>query len=426
MERDKFVKVLDAQLAPALGCTDPVGLAYGAACARSYVSGELLALRAQISVNLIKNAAAVCIPKTDGRCGISLALALGVIGGDHTKGLEVLSSLHHDQILEAEALAQSDVISSSLADNDKSLYLCVEIETTEGTAQVIIEDNYLNVTSVIVNGEVLVKADLEDEDEETKQSHDVSFLSIASILEFASQATEEELWKVKKAIEMNTAVSEAGMAGTYGMGSGAALGRMMQSGSMGSDWINDALMRTMCAVDTRMAGADIPVMSNTGSGNQGLTCTLPVASVAKYWEKSPLEVLRATAISCLMAVHIKENFGILGAVCGAVIAGAASSCGIVYLMGGGEREMLQAMKSMLGDVAGLMCDGAKAGCAVKVATCCHSGMLAAMLAMDHRGIQGTDGIVGETEQDMIDNFVRVSKDGMSKMDRVVLDIILNK
>lgn len=426
MERERFVKVLDAQLAPALGCTDPVGLAYGAACARSYVGGELKALKAQISVNLIKNAAAVCIPKTDGRCGIPLALALGVVGGDFTKGLEVLSSLNHDHILAAEKLMEMDIISSSVADTDKSLYLCVEIETTEGNAQVVIEDNYLNVTKVVVNGTVVKEARPEETDEEETAAHDVSFLSIASILDFASTATEEELWKVEKAIEMNTAVSEAGMDGKYGMGSGAALGRMMSCGNMGSDWINDALMRTMCAVDTRMAGADMAVMSNTGSGNQGLTSTLPVASVAKYWGKSHLEVLRATAISCLMAVHIKENFGILGAVCGAVIAGAASACGIVYLMGGGEKEMLQAMKSTLGDVAGLMCDGAKAGCAIKVATCTHSAMMSAMLAMDDRGIQGTDGIVGETEQDMIDNFVRVSKEGMSKMDRVVLDIILKK
>ena len=166
MKRERFVKVLDAQLAPALGCTDPVGLAYGAACARSYVGGELLALRAQISVNLIKNAAAVCIPKTDGRCGISLALALGVIGGDHTKGLEVLSSLAHDQILEAEVLADTDLIKSSLADTEKSLYLCVEIETTEGTAKVIIEDNYLNVTSVTVNGAVIFEIHPEEATEE--------------------------------------------------------------------------------------------------------------------------------------------------------------------------------------------------------------------------------------------------------------------
>ncbi|MBO5666204.1 MAG: serine dehydratase subunit alpha family protein, partial [Firmicutes bacterium] len=427
MERERFVKVLDAQLAPALGCTDPVGLAYGAASARSYVGGDLLALRAQISVNLIKNAAAVCIPKTDGRCGIPLALALGVIGGDHTKGLEVLSSLTQEQILEAEKLTKTDVIKSSLADTEKSLYLCVEIETTEGTAKVVIEDNYLNVTSVTVNGEIVFAAQADDETDgsETNKSN-LDFLSIASILEFASTATEEELWKVEKAIDMNMAVSEAGMDGKYGIGSGAFLGRMMASGSVGSDWMNETMMRTMCAVDTRMAGADMAVMSNTGSGNQGLTCTIPVASLARYWNKSHLEVLRSTAISCLMAVHIKKNFGILGAVCGAVIASAAVSCGMIYLMGGGEREMLQAMKSVLGDVAGLMCDGAKAGCAIKVGSCIHSAMMAAALAMDHRGIQGTDGIVGETEQDMIDNFVRVSKEGMSKMDRVVLEIILNK
>ena len=426
MEKQKFINVLDAQLAPALGCTDPVGLAYGAACARSYVTGEVLSVTAQISVNLIKNAAAVCIPRTGGRCGIPLALALGIVGGDPSQGLEVLTGLKEEHIAQAEEMIAQKKISSSVADSDKTLYLCVEIKTTDGSARVTIEDNYLNVTSVTVNGQVVKSAGDGDGVSQHSQAEDVSFLSIRSILDFVAEATEEDLSKVARAIEMNTAVSEAGMSGQYGMGSGACLGRMMDGGSVGTDWVNDALMRTMCAVDTRMAGADMPVMSNTGSGNQGLTCTLPVASVARYWNKSRIEMLRAVAVSCLMAVHIKENFGILAAVCGSVIAGASTACGVVYLMGGGEEQMKQALKTSLGNVAGLMCDGAKAGCAVKVSSCVHSGLMAAALAMDGRGIQSTDGIVGETEQEMIDNFVRVSKEGMEKMDRVVLDIILNK
>ena len=426
MERERFLKVLDAQLAPALGCTDPVGLAYGAACARSYMNGDVLAVNAQISVNLIKNASAVCIPKTDGRCGIKLALALGVVGGDYHQGLEVLSSLTQEHLAKAEAMVEQGIIRTQLADNDKSLYMCVEIETTEGKAKIVIEDNYLNVTSVTVNGTIVKEVKVEEETEEEKISHDMSFLNMASIVGFANIASEEDLWKVNQAMEMNMAVSKAGMSGNYGMGAGASLGRHMAKGNIGIDWINDAIMRTVCAVDARMAGADLPVMSNTGSGNQGLTCTLPVTFVGKFWDKPHLEVLRAVAVSCLTAVHIKENFGILGAACGAIIAGAASSCGVVYLMGGGVPEMIQAIKTCLGDVAGLMCDGAKAGCAVKVATCVHTGLMAAMFSMDGRGIQSTDGIVGETEQQMIDNFVRVSREGMEKMDRVVLDIILNK
>lgn len=427
MERKKFIDVLDAQLIPALGCTDPVGLAYGAACARSYAPGEVLSVEAQISVNLIKNAAAVCIPKTGGRCGIPLALSLGIVGGNASKGMEVLADLTEKDLAAADDLVKKNVIHSTVADNDKTLYLCVEIKTTEAAAKVIIEDDYMNVTFVEVNGQVVSSAASQQDGKAAKSAKkDVSFLSIQSILEFASEATEEELWKVAKAVEMNTAVSEEGMGGKYGMGAGACLGRKMSEGSLGSDWINDALMRTMCAVDTRMAGADMAVMSNTGSGNQGLTCIVPVVSVARYWNKSEIEMLRAVTISCLMAVHIKENFGILAAVCGAVIAGASCACAVAYLMGGGEAEMRQAMKTSLGNVAGLMCDGAKAGCAMKVSSCVYSGLMSAVMAMDGRGIQATDGIVGETEQEMIDNFVRVSKEGMEKMDKVVLDIILNK
>lgn len=427
MEREKFIRILDQQLVPALGCTDPVGVAYGAACARSYISGKILSIEAELSVNIIKNASAVCIPRTEGRCGVGLALALGALGGNFFKGLEVLADLKPEHIGQAEEMLEEQRVSVRVADTEQTLYIRVILRTEEGQAEVVIEDSYLNVTSVRVNGSlVLVSGAACEEDQGKEAEVDYEILSLSSILEFVSQADEEQLTRVGQAIDMNLAVSQAGQEKDYGMVSGRSIQRKMSEGFLSGDWINQALVKTMAAVDTRMAGADLPVMSNTGSGNQGLACTLPVICVANFWNKSRLEMMRAVAISCLTAVHIKEKLGVLSAVCGAVIAGAGTACGVVYLMGGDDGCMVRAMKTVLGDVSGMMCDGAKAGCAMKVATCTHAALLAAVLAMEGKGIEATDGIVGEEEQQMIDNFIQVSKDGMADMDRVVLDIILKK
>lgn len=439
MEKQKFIQILEEQLKPALGCTDPVGVAYGSACAKSYLTGEILSIEAWLSVNIIKNASAVCIPRTEGRCGIALALALGALGGRAQDGLEVLSQLTEEHLRQADAMIAQKKVSAHVADTEKTLYIRVKVCTEGGCAEVTIEDDYLHIASVTVDGQP-VESDCEkqvaqdrslqdgvaSQPAEGMPKPDYSVLSIASILQFVKEAQEEDLERVAQAVEMNTAISQAGLMQGYGTAFGAALHGKISDGAVAGDWINNTIARTIAAVDARMAGADIPVMSNTGSGNQGLTCTLPVICVAQAWQKSRLETLRAVAVSCLMAIHIKEKLGVLSAVCGAVIAASGTACATVYLMGGAEAQMLSAMKTALGNVAGMMCDGAKAGCAMKVATCTHAGLLAALMAMEGRGIAATDGVVGESEQEMIDNFVRVSKEGMAKMDRVVLDIILNK
>jgi L-cysteine desulfidase len=195
---------------------------------------------------------------------------------------------------------------------------------------------------------------------------------------------------------------------------------------MAEDYASTAMMWAAAATDARMAGCDKPVISNTGSGNQGLASTVPVISIAKKMNADYEKMIRAVTISSLVTIYIKDKLGVLSAICGAVIAGTGTACGVVYLLGGGKEHMLTALQNTLGDIAGMLCDGAKAGCSLKVATCTNTGVMAAMMAMNNSGIKGTDGIVGFSESQTIDNFIKVATDGMNRVDRVILDIILKK
>lgn len=437
---EQFIKILEKEMVPALGCTDPVGVAFAAAFARQYLKGEILAIRGEISVNIIKNAAAVCIPRTGGKCGVGFALALGAIAGNSQKGLEVLTDVTVEAVEQAAALLETGAVVLSVSEDPNKLYMKVTVTTAEEEAVVIIKDSYTNVTDVVVNGQVLFLNGTEETDGEddssacpaqkaptaVKTELPYHILSLESIFHFAEEVPLERLGIIKEAVRMNMTIAEEGLAHDYGVSVGKSIQSYMASGSMGEGLASTAMMWVAAATDARMAGCDIPVISNTGSGNQGLVSTVPVISIARKLEVPCEKMLRAVAISSLVTIYIKEKLGALSAVCGAVIAGGGTSCGIVYLLGGGPPQMLAALKSTLGDIAGMLCDGAKAGCAMKVATCTNTGVIAALIAMDNKGIAGTDGIVGRDENQTIDNFIKIATDGMNKMDNVILDIILKK
>ena len=438
MDTTVFIKILEKEMVPALGCTDPVGVAYAAACARSFLKGNVLSVHGELSTNIIKNAAAVCIPRTGGKCGVGLALALGALGGDSEKGLEVLAGIDAEVLRMAEAMLERGAVTLALSDNPKKLYMKVTVTTDDGKAVTVIEDSYTNVKEIVVNGDLLFTNkhhSLSGADAETfsDDSHCAgipdslySVLSLESILAFAREVPIEQLGIIEEAIRMNVEIAEEGFANEYGVSLGRSIREYVANGRMGEGLASTAMMWVAAATDARMAGCDMPVMSNTGSGNQGLASTIPVISIAKSLGASHEDTVRAVTISSLVTIYIKERFGLMSAVCGAVIAGVGTSCGIVYLLGGGSAAMLAALKSMFGDLSGMLCDGAKAGCAMKVATCTNTGVLAALIAMDNKGIQGTDGIVGRDENQTIDNFIQIATQGMNGMDNVILDIILKK
>lgn len=423
--QDIFIKILEKEMVPALGCTDPIGVAFAAAYARQYTKGKIISITGELSVNIIKNAAAVCIPKTCGKCGVDVAIALGAIGGNPNKGLEVLSNITDEDVKKAEELIEKGGIIIKVSSNSKKLYMKVTVKTNEDESIVTMEDSYTGITSVFVNGvNVFSKNRKDDYEEVEKISYE--FLSLKSILEFAESVSIDRLEIIKKAITMNMTIAEEGFRNDYGVSVGKSIRNFVKNGMMSDDYTSMAMMWAAAATDARMAGCDIPIISNTGSGNQGLASTIPVIIIAKKMEVTFEKMIRAVTISSLVTIYIKEKIGSLSAVCGAVIAGTGTSCGVVYLFGGKNENMVAALQCTLGDIAGMICDGAKAGCALKVATCINSGVMSAFMAMDNKGIKGTDGIVGYDEYQTIDNFIKISTEGMYKMDQVILDIILNK
>jgi L-cysteine desulfidase len=424
MNNDIFVGILEKEMVPALGCTDPVGVAFAAAYAKKYAEGEPISVSGELSANIIKNAAAVVIPKTGGKCGIALAVALGAIGGNADKGLEVLSDITDRDVRKAEELIAKGKVDLKVSQSEKKLYMKIAVKTEKGEAVVTIGDSYTRVTSVVVNHKEVFSGGAEEAHHESDRGYDL--LSLENILNFAEEVPLDKLQIIKKAVEMNITIAEEGLSGNYGVSAGKSIQNYVKDGKLGEDLVSTAMMWTAAATDARMAGCDIPVVSNTGSGNQGLASTIPVIAVAKKINAPYEKMIRAVAISSLVTIYIKDKLGALSATCGAVIAGAGTSCGVVYLLGGDKDNMVTAMQSTFGNIAGMLCDGAKAGCALKVATCTNAGVMAAMLAMDNHGIKGTDGIVGIDEEQTISNFIQVANEGMNGADQVILDIILKK
>lgn len=421
---DEFVKLLEHEMVPALGCTDPIGIAFCAASAARYSRGELKKVEALYSMNLIKNVAAVTIPNTNGLYGARIATAVGITGGNPDRGLEVLADLTPQQVEAARELEKSERLEIAIAGNDIRLYMQIAITSSENTVTAVVQDEYTNLVSLCVDGvEQLVPS--ADNNRTPEKGYAYEQLSIASILDFASNVPFEKLSHIEEAVKMNTALAREGMERF----SESRISKIVCSsygGENANNMQNSAVLWSLAGVEARMAGCPLAAMSNTGSGNQGIVCTLPVYGASLTLKSDYETLIRATALSCLTAIYIKHKLGNLSTVCGCTVACTGAGCGIAYLRNGSQEEMLHVLKNMFGNVAGLLCDGAKVSCALKAATCVSAACLASDLAVHGFGLADNNGIVGRNERDTIEYFVRTSNEGLISMDGVVLDIIMNK
>lgn len=422
----KFLHLMESGMAPALGCTDPVGIALCAATARKAMGGEILKVEAMFSPSLLKNVAAVTIPKTDDLCGARIAMALGITGGNADKGLEVLEDVQPQHISAALELEQSDKLMVAVAEGAHRLYMNVRITTDEGTGEATIEGGYANITSIKVNGE---ETFVQEEKESTAAAVDndtFELLSLDSIIDFIESVPVEELQRVKEGIEMNRALAEEGLKGYKGCDVAMMLNEDMPDDHSKATLLQSTALWTTAGVDARMAGCPLPAMSNSGSGNQGIVCTLPVYGASLALGIDEETVIRAAALSCLISAHIKHKVGLMTSICGECIAAIGAGCAITYMRGGRKEELVAVLKNMTGNIAGMICDGAKQSCTLKMATCIYAAVLASDLAMRGFALKATNGIVGSDEKDTIENFVKVSTAGLSNMDDVIMDIIMNK
>ncbi len=430
MEYKKFLERLEKELVVTLGCTEPMAIAFAAALAKKHVKGEIItSVRVLASANVLKNAMAVAIPGAQG-CGVDLAAALGVIAGDFSKGLEVLEGLTPRDVENAKTMIEQEKVTVGLADTLKKLYVEVIVKTPQSYARVVVADEHTQVVLVEVDGNLLINRLSADESGasgtgDSGRSED-SFITIDSIWEFVQRAQISDLTIIKKAIELNTSVGLEGLSNAYGLEVGKTIKNSVGKGMLSDDLITHAMALTAGASDARMSGCTMPVMSNSGSGNQGISATLPVVAAGEKLQVSREQLIRAVTLSNLIAIYIKLKIGRLSALCGATASGTGASCGIAYLLGGGKAEIKSAIQNMQGNTTGMFCDGAKAGCALKLSTCTSAAVQSAIMAVEGKTIQATDGIIERTAEQTIENLGRLANDASYEVDRIILDIMVQK
>ena len=422
-ERQSILALLRKEVVPALGCTEPIAVALAAARAAETLGRTPERLYVEVSPNLLKNGMGVVVPGT-GECGLGVAAAAGALAGKSSLGLECLRDLDPQQAQQACAMAASDAVELALPDNDILLYCAVTAGAGTATARAELRDSHDNITRVWKDGVQIFGQD--EAGAAAGQGEDDWPLSLARVYDFAMHAPLEELSFILEAARMNRSVAEEGLRKEYGLGVGRSMEDRIHRNILSDDMATFAIKLTAAAADARMAGVQMAVMSNSGSGNQGITCTMPVVACAVRLGKSDEELVRALIASHLTSIHIKHHLGRLSAHCGAMVAGTAAACGIVLLLGGGLPEMERTIRNMVGDMAGMICDGAKSSCALKVASAVSAGLQAAMLAMDGKSVPGREGIVDDDIEACIANLGRLGSSGMREADKVILDIMLKK
>lgn len=422
----RILQILHQEVKPALGCTEPVAVALCAArCAAEWPELQPLRVDVRVSPNILKNAMGVGIPGT-GWKGLDAACALALAAGDWHCGLEVLKGTCPEALRKASEIMASGIIHIGLSDVPKLLYVETECLFPGGhKSKCILADTHDNICFVSRDGEVVLEGGCTGESE-AETALDGKFLTLDLIYEFARQADLADLGLMEEEIEMNTALSEEGCRGNYGLNVGKTIASGLHRDIFGDSFATLAMAMTAAASDARMSGCPLPAMSNSGSGNQGITASMPVIAAAKSLGSSREELVRALAASNLVAIHIKSYLGRLSALCGCVVASTGSSCGIIMLKGGSVKQMGAAIKNMIGNITGMVCDGAKEGCALKVASGVSCAIQSAILALDGICIQPSDGIIDSDTEKTIRNLGLIGATGMKQTDGMILGIMTAK
>ncbi|MDM5317417.1 L-serine ammonia-lyase, iron-sulfur-dependent, subunit alpha [Fictibacillus sp. b24] len=424
MITEKIYDLLEKELVVALGCTEPVAIALASATAKQYIGGEVTGISVKASGNVIKNALSVGIPGMN-HTGIDFTAALGVIAGDPAKELRVLEGVTKKEEDYAVALVQGGIVSVSTAAGTEKLYIEVELKSSSDQVVVIISGDHTNVSYISHNGQVLVDQSKQSPSSTTTKD---SFpeLSIEDLYDFIIAVPLYRLDLVKRSVELNRAICEEGLANEYGLKVGKTLYDQTKKGILSDDIATYSMALSAAGSDARMAGSTMPVMANSGSGNQGIAVTMPVVAAAEKLGATEEKMLRAVTLSHLLSIYMKSKFGRLSALCGVTVAGASASAAITYLLDDNLDKMKAAIQNTLGNVSGMVCDGAKAGCAMKVATCSSAAVQSAILASNGLCIPSTNGFIEEDVEQTIENFCRLGNETSSTTDSVLLDMMVNK
>ena len=433
----EIIGLIKKEVKPALGCTEPIAVALAVAktmeiledkcpdCGPGWRYSDTYAIRVEVSGNILKNGMGVGIPGT-GMVGLHIAAALGAVCGKSSYGLEVLHDLDEKSISHSKEMVDKGVVTVALAETDHKLYVKAIITDTCGrSSSTVIEDDHDNIAETRFGDIVLSSSHKEDTNTDQKSTLDYH-LTVKEIFDFACSVAYEDIEFILESRTLNMALAQEGLRGNYGLRVGQAICASANREVFGEDFLSYAMALTAAASDARMAGCTLAAMSNSGSGNQGITVTMPVIAYSIKYGTSDEELARALVLSHLIAIHIKGYLGKLSALCGCVIASTGSSCGLVYLRGGDYEQVCSAIKNMIGNITGMVCDGAKVGCAMKVASGVSSALQSAVLAREGMCISEHDGIIEKDIEKTIQNLGRIGSVGMQHTDDMILNIMVCK
>lgn len=420
--RDEITALIKREVVPAIGCTEPMAVALCVARACETLGEIPEEIAVTLSGNMLKNAMGVGIPGT-GMTGLPVAIALGAIKGKSDYGLEVLRDVTQEDVEKAcEYMARGVIHIGVDSSAPSKLYVKAVVRKDADSACAVIAGSHTNFILVSHGVETLMEKEFTGDG---CDSASAPRLDLATVWEYAVESPIDELRFILESRRLNLAAAESALARGYGHALGYTI-RTTGTRFFGDTPVEHMLAYTSAACDARMAGVMIPVMSNSGSGNQGITATMPVVSFAMDCAASEEQTIRALALSHLTSIYIKQSLGRLSALCGCVVASTGASAGLVYLMGGGYREVVAAVKNMVANLTGMICDGAKPSCAMKITSGVSTALMSAMLAMNGRCVTSTEGIVADDVDETIHNLTSIGRDAMTETDRLVLHIMTSK
>lgn len=413
-----YINVLKEELIPAMGCTEPIAIAYAGAIAREHLGCLPERVEIEVSGNIIKNVKSVIVPNTGGLRGIEVAAAAGIVAGDAAKELKVISEVSTEAVAVIHKFLESTPITVNFSDSKKIFDIMITVYGNGHSAYVRICEFHTNIVEIREDDKYVLQKDIAVED--SLGFTDRGFMNVQEIIEFADTARIEDVKDILDLqIECNVNISEEGLAGDYG----ANIGKVLLK-TYGTDDVKiRAKAKAAAGSDARMNGCEMPVVINSGSGNQGITASIPVIEYAKELGVSDEKRYRALLVSNLITIHLKSGIGRLSAYCSAVSAGCASGAGIAYLYGGGVDEVSHTIVNSLAITSGIICDGAKASCAAKIATAIDAGILGYHMYKEGQQFYGGDGIVSKGVENTIKNVGQLAKEGMATTDQEILKIM---
>ena len=416
---EQYIQILKEELKPAMGCTEPISISYAASLVKKYLKEEPTLIDIYVSGNILKNVKSVVVPNTNGLRGIKAATAIGIVAGNPELELQCISKVTSEDVVSCKKYMDETEINILLSKSEFIFDIHVFAYYKNNVCEVRIVENHTNIVLIRYNNEIIFKRDIEG----TKKTDltDRTILNVSDIVKFANIVDIEEVKPLlKKQIEYNTAISDEGLRNNYG----ANIGKTLLAAN--PDDMNTRLKaRAAAGSDARMNGCNMPVVINSGSGNQGMTCSLPVIEYARIKNSRKTKLYRALVLSNLLTTHIKTGIGTLSAYCGVIAAGCAAGCAIAYLDGADEEVIAHTLVNSLAIASGVICDGAKASCAAKIAIAVDAGILGYNMYKNGNQFYGGDGIVQKGVENTIKNVGLLAREGMSETDKEIIKIMMH-